>query len=129
MEQYDHCSMTDNNNSLWDRLQREKNMQLQPTAMFGIFIGTNRCHRTGPARWPFPHISHRYHGELFPVSTRRTSCHFITRRFTYFYRTRTNGGFPRIYTDLSYGLHSAFLRLALSGKFLPTFVSARGTRH
>src|SRR6218665_2937128 len=36
----------------------------------------------------------------FPVFTQRASCHFITRRFTYFYRTRTSGGFPRIYTDL-----------------------------
>ena len=48
MAQYDHRSMTDNSNSLWDRLQREKNMRLQPTAMFGIFIGTTRCHRTNP---------------------------------------------------------------------------------
>src|SRR6218665_2865933 len=38
----------------------------------------------------------------FPVFTQRASCHFITRRFTYFYRNRTSGGFPRIYTDLSY---------------------------
>src|SRR6218665_115831 len=38
----------------------------------------------------------------FPVFTQRASCHFITRRFTCFYRTRTSGGFPRIYTDLSY---------------------------
>src|SRR6218665_1795900 len=38
----------------------------------------------------------------FPVFTQRTSCHFITRRFTYFYRTRTSGRFPSIYTDLSY---------------------------
>src|SRR6218665_835495 len=36
----------------------------------------------------------------FPVFTQRASCHFITRRFTYLYRTRTSGGFPRIYTDL-----------------------------
>ena len=64
----------------------------------------------------------------FPLSTQRTSCHFITRCFTYFYRTRTSGGFPRIYTDLSYCKHSPFLRLALSGEFLPAFVSARGTQ-
>src|SRR6218665_3581945 len=41
----------------------EKNMRLQPTAMFGIFIGTTRCYRTGPAGWPCPHISNCYHGE------------------------------------------------------------------
>src|SRR6218665_2492985 len=64
----------------------------------------------------------------FPVFTQRTSCHFITRRFTYFYRTRTSGGFPRIYTDLSYCQHSPFLKLALSGEFLPAFVKARGTQ-
>src|SRR6218665_2580961 len=44
----------------------EKNMRLQPTAMFGIFIGTTRCHRTGSAGWPCPHISNCYHGELSP---------------------------------------------------------------
>src|SRR6218665_288951 len=41
-------------------------MRLQPTAMFCIFIGTTRCYRTGPAGWPCPHISNRYHGELSP---------------------------------------------------------------
>src|SRR6218665_2758411 len=41
-------------------------MRLQPTAMFGIFIGTTRCYRTGPAGWPCPHISNGYHGELYP---------------------------------------------------------------
>src|SRR6218665_2908895 len=41
-------------------------MRLQPTAMFGIFIGTTRCYRTGPAGWPFPHISNCYYGELSP---------------------------------------------------------------
>src|SRR6218665_2900289 len=44
----------------------EKNMRLQPTAMFGIFISTTRCYRTGPAAWPCPHISNCYHGELSP---------------------------------------------------------------
>src|SRR6218665_2731398 len=58
--------MTDTNNSLWDGLQREKSMRLQPTAIFGIFIGTTRCHRTGPAGWPCLHISNCYHGELSP---------------------------------------------------------------
>src|SRR6218665_1362463 len=42
------------------------NMRLQPTAMFGMFIGTTRCYRTGPAGWPCPHISNCYHGELSP---------------------------------------------------------------
>src|SRR6218665_3697171 len=64
----------------------------------------------------------------FPVFTQRASCHFITRRFTYFYPTRTSGGFPRIYTVLSYCQHSPFLRLTLTGEFLPAFVSARGTQ-
>src|SRR6218665_3191816 len=41
-------------------------MRLQPTAMFGIFIGTTRCYRTGPAGWPCSHISNCYHGELSP---------------------------------------------------------------
>src|SRR6218665_1320549 len=41
-------------------------MRLQPTAMFGIFIGTTRCYQTGPAGWPFPHISNCYYGELSP---------------------------------------------------------------
>src|SRR6218665_1788408 len=41
-------------------------MRLQPTTMLGIFIGTTRCHRTGPAGWPCPHISNCYHGELSP---------------------------------------------------------------
>src|SRR6218665_3047727 len=41
-------------------------MRLQPTAMFGIFIGTTRCYRTGPAGWPCPPISNYYHGELSP---------------------------------------------------------------
>src|SRR6218665_3913271 len=44
----------------------EKNMRLQLTAMFGIFIGTTRCYRTGPAGWPCPHILNCYHGELSP---------------------------------------------------------------
>src|SRR6218665_236174 len=30
----------------------------------------------------------------FPVLTQRTSCHFITRRFTYFYRTGSGELFP-----------------------------------
>src|SRR6218665_495444 len=34
--------------------------------MFGIFIGTTRCYRMGPAGWPCPHISNCYHGELSP---------------------------------------------------------------
>src|SRR6218665_3341021 len=63
-----------------------------------------------------------------------------TRRFTYFYRTRTSGGFshflsnrvrgtfPRIYTDLFSRYHSPFLRLALSGEFLPAIASARGAQ-
>src|SRR6218665_1884256 len=41
-------------------------MRLQPTAMFGIFIGTTRYYRTGPACWPCLHISNCYHGELSP---------------------------------------------------------------
>src|SRR6218665_2042771 len=54
----------------------------------------------------------------FPVFTQRASCHFITRRFTYFYRTRTSGGFPRIYTVLSYCQHSPF-----PGNFFPHLLS------
>src|SRR6218665_550344 len=53
----------------------------------------------------------------FPVFTQRTSCHFVTRRFTYFYRTRTSGGFPRIYTVLSYCQHS------FPGNFFPNLLA------
>src|SRR6218665_1856541 len=55
MEVYDYYGTT-----------TEKNMRLQLTAMFGIFISTTRCYRTGPAGWPCPHISNYYHGELSP---------------------------------------------------------------
>src|SRR6218665_466283 len=70
--------------------------------------------------------------EVFPwgtflVFTQRASCHFITRRFTYFYRTRTSGGFPRIYTDL-FSLYTRRFSDSLSGEFLPAIASARGAQ-
>src|SRR6218665_3550911 len=97
-------------------------MRLQPTAMFGIFIGTTRCYRTDP-RFGLAGI----------------------------FRTVTMGNFPRIYSTHQLSLYhspfyfflsnpnqrriSAYLHrpvvlstLAVSGEFLPEFVSARGTQ-
>src|SRR6218665_1468937 len=55
----------------------------------------------------------------FPVFTQRASCHFITRRFTYFYRTRTSGGFPRIFPD-SHVTSICVYRTSALGKLSPT---------
>src|SRR6218665_1802852 len=48
--------------------------------------------------------------------------------FYLFLSNRVRGTFPRIYTDLFSLQHSPFLRLALSGEFLPAIASARGAQ-
>src|SRR6218665_383582 len=98
-------------------------MRLQPTAMFGIFIGTTRCYRTGPAGWPCPHISNCYHGEL---SLYLLNASVITLSLAVLLIFLSNPNQRRI----SVYLHRPVVlsTLAVSGEFLPAFVIARGTQ-
>jgi len=122
IEQYNHCSMKDNNNSLWNRLQREKNMRLQLNAMFGISIGTSWCHRNVPAGGPFPHISNCYHGE-FPLSAQRISnYHFITRRFTDL-RISRHHRVSAVYFELTIIGNSPFSRFLRLSRIFQTVLS------
>src|SRR6218665_1066170 len=59
----------------------------------------------------------------FPVFTQRTSCHFGTRRFTYFL---SNSNQRRISAYLHRPV--VLLTLAVSGEFLPAIASARGAQ-
>src|SRR6218665_1827283 len=54
--------------------------------------------------------------------------HEPAEAFRIFVSNRVRGTFPRIYTDLFSLYHSPFLRLTLSGEFLPTIASARGAQ-
>src|SRR6218665_2185397 len=93
-------------------------MRLQPTAMFVIFIGTTRCYRTGPAGWPCPHISNCYHGELSPYSLNAP----VVILSLAVLLILSNPNQRRI----SAYLHRlvVLLTLAVSGEFLPAFVSS-----
>src|SRR6218665_215977 len=94
-------------------------MRLQPTPMFGIFIGTTRCYRTG---WPCPHISNSYHGELSPYLLNAPVVNLSLAVLLIFIEPNQQ--------RISAYLHRPVfaLTLAVSGEFLPAFVSARGTQ-
>src|SRR6218665_929923 len=93
-------------------------MRLQPTAMFGIFIGTTRCYRTGPAGWPCPHISNCYHGELSPYLL---NVPVVTLSLAV-YLFLSNPNQRRISAYLHRPV--VLLTLAVSGEFLPAIASA-----
>src|SRR6218665_3857460 len=94
-------------------------MRLQPTAMFGIFIGTTRCYRTGPAGWPCPHISNCYHGELSPYLL---NVSVVTLSLAVLLIFLSNPNQRRISAYLHRPV--VLLTLAVSGEFLPAIASA-----
>src|SRR6218665_1412754 len=59
----------------------------------------------------------------FPVFTQRASCHFITRRFTYFYRTRSGELFPG-FTQTCFRFNTHRFSDSLSpGNFFPQLLA------
>src|SRR6218665_1711433 len=60
----------------------------------------------------------------FPVFTQRASCHFITRRFTYFFLSNPNQRRISAYLPSP----AVLLTLAVPGEFLPAIASARGAQ-